>query len=176
MEVEHKEYASKGVAGTGLGLGIAGTALGLLSGGNGLGGLFGGGASQAAISAKDAEIAQLKAERYSDNAALEQSNRLLSSYLKPYGDAIAANQVTVAQLKAEIECLKETQALKMQLVEKDIALVKQELTCCCTANATAIAQVNAILAGLTKTVIPNSSVCPGWGNATVSVSTSTTAA
>lgn len=38
----HK-YASKGVAGTGLGLGIAGTALWLLSGGlnNGLGGLFG---------------------------------------------------------------------------------------------------------------------------------------
>lgn len=36
----HKEYASKGVAGTGLGLGIAGTALWLLSGGFG-GGLFG---------------------------------------------------------------------------------------------------------------------------------------
>ena len=36
----HKEYASKGVAGTDLGLGIAGTALWLLSGGLG-GGLFG---------------------------------------------------------------------------------------------------------------------------------------
>lgn len=36
----HKEYASKGVAGTGLGLGIAGTALWLLQGGLG-GGLFG---------------------------------------------------------------------------------------------------------------------------------------
>ena len=35
MEYENK-YASKGVAGTGLGLGIAGTALGLLNG-NGLG-------------------------------------------------------------------------------------------------------------------------------------------
>lgn len=31
----HKDYASKGVAGTGLGLGIAGTALWLLSGGLG---------------------------------------------------------------------------------------------------------------------------------------------
>lgn len=39
---DHKEYASKGVAGTGLGLGIAGTALGLLAlNGNGRG-LFGG--------------------------------------------------------------------------------------------------------------------------------------
>lgn len=36
----HKEYASKGVAGAGLGLGIAGTALWLLNGGFG-GGLFG---------------------------------------------------------------------------------------------------------------------------------------
>ena len=44
---DSKDYASKGVAGSGLGLGIAGTALGLLNasnnGGNGiLGGLFGG--------------------------------------------------------------------------------------------------------------------------------------
>lgn len=47
----HKDYASKGVAGTGLGLGIAGTALWLLSGGLG-GGLFGNrfGAAGAAIS------------------------------------------------------------------------------------------------------------------------------
>lgn len=40
IEVD-RNFASKGVAGTGLGLGIAGTALGLLNG-NGLGGLFGG--------------------------------------------------------------------------------------------------------------------------------------
>lgn len=41
------EYASKGVAGTGLGLGIADTALSILAGSNGgnglLDGLFGGG-------------------------------------------------------------------------------------------------------------------------------------
>jgi hypothetical protein len=41
MEYENK-YASKGVAGAGLGLGIAGTALGLLMNGNGLGGILGG--------------------------------------------------------------------------------------------------------------------------------------
>ena len=52
------EYASKGVAGSGLGLGIAGTALGLLNnGGNGgvLGGLFGNN-NQTTISALQAEI------------------------------------------------------------------------------------------------------------------------
>ena len=52
------EFASKGVAGSGLGLGIAGTALGLLNnGGNGggvLGGLFGNN-NQATISALQAD-------------------------------------------------------------------------------------------------------------------------
>lgn len=50
----HKDYASKGVAGAGLGLGIAGTALWLLSGGLG-GGLFGnrfGAAGAAALGAE----------------------------------------------------------------------------------------------------------------------------
>ena len=42
MEVQ-KDFASKGVAGAGLGLGIAGTALGLLNGNGGLlGGILGG--------------------------------------------------------------------------------------------------------------------------------------
>lgn len=60
------EFASKGVAGSGLGLGIAGTALGPLNnGGNGgvLGGLFGNN-NQATISA-------LQAENYSDKNAKE---------------------------------------------------------------------------------------------------------
>lgn len=45
------EYASKGVAGTGLGLGIAGTALGLLNGGVNGAGLLG--ASRQASTAGD---------------------------------------------------------------------------------------------------------------------------
>ena len=87
------EYASKGVAGSGLGLGIAGTALGLLNG-NGLGGLFGGwnggcvapanaacsenvlvnryeAGLQAAIAAKDSQIALRDANTYNDQKLLE---------------------------------------------------------------------------------------------------------
>lgn len=66
------EVASKGVAGSGLGLGIAGTALGLLNnGGNGLlGGLLGGG-YQNVVSALQAENSMLKAENYSDKNAKE---------------------------------------------------------------------------------------------------------
>lgn len=80
--MEHeKEYASKGVAGAGLGLGIAGTALGLLNGGCGRGILgFGGcncmnGAAEAvglsALAEKDAEIARLRSEKYTDNKVLD---------------------------------------------------------------------------------------------------------
>ena len=69
------EFASKGVAGTGLGLGIAGTALGLLNNncGNGLlGGILGNRCGYGAVpevqyvSHLQAENSQLKAENYSD--------------------------------------------------------------------------------------------------------------
>lgn len=95
------EFASKGVAGSGLGLGIAGTALGLLNnGGNGglLGGLLGGG-NQNVVSALQAENSQLKAENYSDKNAKEvymqslTDNRRLRdetfAYLKPLSDGEA---------------------------------------------------------------------------------------
>lgn len=89
------EYASKGVAGTGLGTGIAGLALGILNGansGNGvLGGLFGGNCNgaglagmgaMAAISAKDAEIGQLKAEKYADAVGINTFKEVLSALEK----------------------------------------------------------------------------------------------
>lgn len=89
------EYASKGVAGAGLGTGIAGLALGVLNGannGNGLlGGLFGGNCNgaglagmgaMAAISAKDAEIGQLKAEKYADSVGIGVFKEVMSAFEK----------------------------------------------------------------------------------------------
>lgn len=100
MEVE-KNYASKGVAGAGLGTGIAGLSLGVLNAMGGLGALAMGNRSAAAavpvmpyngyggccsdnmpvtrfdmdkehdIAAKDAEISLLKANIYNDQKALE---------------------------------------------------------------------------------------------------------
>lgn len=166
--------------------GIIALAAQSLLGGNGngngngvLGALLGGGncnAQNGAVAALMAENARLKSEKYSDNAALEQSNRLLQNYLKPYGDALAAGLADRAKMKAEIDCLKNTVDLKLQLAAKDVALVKQEMTCCCTANATAIAQVQAILGNITKLVVPNGAICPGWGAAEVTVKTATAAA
>ena len=68
----NETYASSGVGTAGLTLGVIGTALasGILNG-NGLGGLFGNSNPSASpvyqLSAKDNEIALLKAQQYSDN-------------------------------------------------------------------------------------------------------------
>lgn len=163
--------------------GIIALAAQSLLGGNGngngvLANLLGGScnAQNGAVAALMAENARLKSEKYSDNAALEQSNRLLQNYLKPYGEAIASGLADRAKMQAEIDCLKSTVDLKLQLAAKDVALVKQEMTCCCTANATAIAQVQAILGNITKLVVPNGAICPGWGAAEVTVKPAAAAA
>lgn len=88
MEVD-REYASKGVAGAGLGTGIAGLSLGVLNAMGGLGNLAFGGRNgtgccsentpvtryeldrEQQIAAKDAEIALLKANTYGDQKMLE---------------------------------------------------------------------------------------------------------
>jgi hypothetical protein len=135
-------YASKGVAGTGLGLGIAGTALGVLNGGgNGiLGGLFGGGANchenmpvnryelnqQNEITNRDMEIAYLKGRDAAKTDSLE-LYKYIDGRFRGVEGQIAAQAVTNAQITANISCMQ-----------------------------TAIAGLQA----LTKTVIPITNVCP----------------
>ena len=137
------EFASKGVAGSGLGLGIAGTALGVLNGG--LGNLLGGGwgmnngccSENAMVNryelGKEGEIAQLKMEKallesniYTDKKSLE-----LYSYvdgrLRNVESQIAGQAVWNATQTGTISCM---------------------------------AQQIAALQGLTKLVIPATSVCP----------------
>lgn len=84
------EFASKGVAGSGLGLGIAGTALGLLNGnGNGLlGGLFGGncGGMQVLVSEQAGQIARLSAEKYADGVGISTYREALSAMDKRFDE------------------------------------------------------------------------------------------
>ena len=134
-------YASKGVAGTGLGLGIAGTALGLLNnGGAGLGGLFGGGAAcsenapvnryelglQKEITNKDMEIAYLKGRDAAKTDSLE-LYKYVDGRFRGIEAQIASQAVINAQIGANISCMQNT-----------------------------IAGLQA----LTKTVIPIGNVCP----------------
>lgn len=129
------DYASKGVAGTGLGFGIAGTALGLLNGngcnGGILGNLLGGncngrmGAELQYISDLQAKVGRLEAEKYSDQndkAVYQQTladNRNLRdelyAFIKPLADEAANNRVKIAQLEADQKCCCEKQELQAQI-------------------------------------------------------------
>ena len=148
MEIENK-YASKGVAGAGLGLGIAGTALGLLQG-NGLNGILGGWGNNCVPSesmpvtrydaGKDARIAELETEVKLRDANIYTDSKLndLRNYVDvkfaTVNDKLCAQAVHNATNDAVLGCMQGQ-----------------------------IAQ----LMGLTKLVVPNTSVCPGWGNVTI---------
>lgn len=150
------EYASRGVANAGLTTGIIGTAGWLLNGG--LGGIFGGNGccsdntpvnryeldQSMALASKDGEIALLKADKYTDEKIIEAYKDLLGQL-----NAFKAEQ----------------NAVNMQQVAY---------------NATNTATINCVqnqvtqLQSLTKLVVPNTSVCPGWGNVTITPATTTT--
>lgn len=143
------EFASKGVAGTGLGLGIAGTALGLLNNnGNGiLGNLFGcnngmtnaaGGMALNAIAERDAKIARLEAERHSDAKSVDVYQQTLRdnatlrdqvfAYLTPLSNEAAANRERIAVLEAQHISEVEKAQLREQLINARID------NCCCEMN------------------------------------------
>ena len=146
------EFASKGVAGSGLGLGIAGTALGILNGG--LGNILGtncGCSENMAVTryelGQEQKIAKLESEIALRDANIYSDQKLSEVY---------------KDLSARINGLEA--GLNAQAVY----------------NATNTATINCIqgqvaqLFGLTKLVVPNTSVCPGWGSVTITPSTTTT--
>lgn len=167
------EFASKGVAGAGLGTGIAGLALGVLNSsnnGNGLlGGLLGGG-NQNVVSALQAENGMLKAENYSDKNAKEvyaqslADNRRLRdeafAYLKPLADESANNRVELARLQEQLKCCCEKQELREQIVlgkVNELALTTQAKFGCLDGT---IANMMCTIGKITDTIVPMSAICP----------------
>lgn len=126
------EFASKGVAGSGLGLGIAGTALGVLNGG--LGNLLGGWGNcncpentpvtryelgmENQIIQKDSEIALLKSNIYTDQKIADVYERL---NLKIGGVEAAVNAQAVynATMNGTIGCM-QNQIAALQALTKTI--------------------------------------------------------
>lgn len=131
------EFASKGVAGSGLGLGIAGTALGLLNGNGILGGLFNNNAACSENShvnryelAQEQKIAELTADKkllestiYTDSK-LNDFRNYVDSRINSINNSLCAQAVYNATNDANINCL--------------------------------TTKVN----GITHTVVPISAVCP----------------
>lgn len=145
------EFASRGVANTGLGFGIAGAALGLLDGvGSLLTGRMGRDSADKPVSRYELSLVQenaiLKAQADIDKKLVEVYNAI--------NDKANANRERFNAFEKE------------QLVYNGV----NSATIGCLQQ-----QVNALL-GMTKMVIPNSSVCPGWGEAKVTVSTGTATA
>lgn len=183
------EFASKGVAGSGLGLGIAGTALGLLNSGNGnglLGGLFGNNfnPAQTQISSLLAENGMLKAENYSDKVGKEVYSQSLAdnrntedrinAILAPTAQAIAENQKEIAVLKMQIAKDQEINQLKLNNVAQTSANGLQ------SAGA-AIANLQSVVNQITQLVVPQSAICPpvmprynSWTAPTDTTTTTTT--
>lgn len=155
MEYEN-HYASKGVAGAGLGLGIAGTALGLLNGNGGLGGIFGGRAG----CSEDHCVNRYEASQQARIAELETEVKLRDA--NTYTDAKILDLYRYVDGKFS--------GVEAQICQQNVY------------NATNTAALNCMqgqiaqLMSLTKVVVPNSSVCPGWGDVTVSVTPATTTA
>lgn len=152
------EFASKGVAGTGLGLGIAGTALGLLNGSNGnglLGGILGNNCNRAGCSenmlvnryelGQESKIAELQSQIALRDANTYNDQKLLEVYkyfdgeLKDVRATMCANEKMQAVINAKFE--------------SGIDVLGSQ-----------VSSISSTISGLTKTVIPNSNVCPGWGS------------
>lgn len=150
------EFASKGVAGAGLGLGVAGTALGILNGG--LGNLLGGW-----------------------NSGCCSDNMAVNRYELNLNQEIAAKDARIGLLESQVYVDQ-----KLTDVVKDytsqINALQSQINAQAVYNATNTATIGCIqsqiaqLQSLTKLVVPNTSVCPGWGNVTITPATTTTAA
>lgn len=142
MEVE-KDFASKGVAGAGLGLGIAGTALGLL-GGN-LGGILGmNNCNCAGVCTENMPVNRYEAAQAARIADLETEVKLRD-----------ANTYTLTEMgklrdyvDRRFECV--NSAINQQ------AVINAQVT----ANLACMQNTVNTLSGLTKTVIPIASICP----------------
>ena len=163
MQIETSKGTQNVAGGGTTALGVIGTTLGgiALDGGNAgglLGNIFGGGVANSALVS---EIAQLKAEKYTDEKSLEDRDRIAALNDKVIGYVI--------DIDKRLSTVEATGPLREQLLY-------QKIECCCNSANTAISALAQTVANITKTVVPNSSVCPGWGNVTVTPAATTTAA
>lgn len=150
------EFASKGVAGAALGTGIGGLSLGVLNAMGGCGllsGLTGG-----CRSGGDAVVSRYELGLVQEIAGKDARIGLLES------------QVYVDQKLTDVvkDYTGQINALQAQLAQQAVYNATNTATIGCIQN-----QVNQLF-GLTKLVVPNTSVCPGWGSVNVTPATTTT--
>ena len=141
------EFASKGVAGAGLGTGIAGLSLGVLNSGL-LNGVLGGGMNYCH---ENMPVNRYEAEQQAKIAKLESD--------------LALRDAT-AYVLGETGKLRDYFETKFDRIECQLSDQKAYNA----ANNAALGCINGQIAqlySLTKLVVPNTSVCPGWGEVTI---------
>ena len=158
MEYENKhEFSSNGKGNLGVTLGAIGTGLGLMAGGlNGVG-LFGNGSKSAGCS-EDHFVNRYEAAMASRIADLETEVKLRDA------NTFAMNELNSFRnyVDGKFGCI------EAQLADQRVY------------NATNTAAISCLqgqvaeLMSLTRRNVPNSSICPGWGDVTVSVTPAST--
>lgn len=163
MEYEN-HYASNGKGNLGVTLGAIGTGLGVLSGG--LNGILGNGCGGAT---------------WNNGGGCCSENNLVNRYELGLQNELAAKDGKIALLESNIYTDSKIADVYERLNNK-IGCIESQICQQNVYNATNTATINCMagqiaqLMSLTKLVIPNGSVCPGWGNVTVAPATTPTTA
>lgn len=162
MGIEVENFASKGVAGAALGTGVAGLSLGVLNalGNGGLGGLFGGWGGNMCNE-------NMPVNRYELNMVRDLTNKDMEiAYLKGRDEAKSDSLELYKYVDGRFNVIEREQADQRVLNATTGAALS-----CLTGQVNGM---QALLNSITKTVVPNSAICPGWGNVTVAVTPTTT--
>lgn len=165
------DYASKGVAGTALGISIGAGVLSLLNGGWNAIGAAAPAASAHAVCSENTGV-----NRYE----LDQAEKLANKDMEiAYWRGQDETNRKISEAYAKLEGRINDVAVEVRTNKDEQSGINLQQAVYNGTNTAAMGclqnQVNTLL-GMTKMVIPNSSVCPGWGDATVTVSTGTAAA
>ena len=162
MEVEKSN--TRGIAGAGLGLGIAGTALGVLNGGlgnilgNGWGTGWNGGCAPMGVCSESQMVNRYEAGQAARIAELETEVKLRDANFYTLGEMGKLRDYVDGKFARIEHELCDQKVVNAQLI----------------GNTTCMAGQIQQLYGLTKLVVPNSAICPGWGDVTVAITPTTT--
>ena len=155
------EYASNGKANTALGTGIAGLSLAALNSGL-LGNLFGGANACQSSNVVTKDMMELQLQL----AASQRDNSILTAELSSEKKMVEVfNAATEKTNKVRDELL-----AKIGSVESKVdanAAAQAVINCQANSNLTLLNSQIGQLFSLTKMVIPNHNVCPGWGEVNV---------
>lgn len=151
------EYASLGVGNAGLATGIIGTALGVLNGGLGLlSGNTGTNANNGYVTKDELKYVKELAQKDSQISLLQSEQNTEVKIADVY-------ERVMTRINADQRAQAEWNASQ--------SVANAQMSAAIATNASSIAALKGCCDQITKLVVPNSSICPGWGTVTVTHST-----